>query len=245
MTRPLSFVLALIVGVPDVLTAAPTVGAPHLLLTELSLSPPANTRIGIDESGRIIAVVTDDDGQIIEIGLATFDQNDMFVFAVAKLVHDDGELLVQQVKSGGVLMSNDKVLKIDPLALALKLSKAGLGVPMSDMIAKIKGSAEDATLTFANKASDIGAGTAVVVTKVILGGKIFGIAKTTDITVVTALKKIGTTWLADGPMVHLDEDGGLIDVTPTKLAAFNFGIASTPARTPQSQTAQHAAVAAS
>jgi len=229
MTRRLTsstIIIALTAGgISHVLAASQN--TPFIALTSLDmgLSPTANTRIGVDESGRVIAIVTDDDGQIAEIGLGTYDNNDMLVFGKATMVDEAGILVVQMAQVGGVLMLDGTALTIDPRIVVKAVHDVGLGVPLADMTAMIEGEGIDATLVFGNSA-DVGAGTAIRdLMLVTISGKLFAVATVGDISFVTALAKSGKTWVSIGVIGYVD--GNMIaDVTVSELGDEGIGITS-------------------
>ncbi len=226
---PVLFILSS--GLPSVLSATPTDGTPHIALTELGLSPTANTRIVTTDDGEIIAIVTTGDSEIIEIGLATFDVDNQLIFGKAQMINDAGNLLLQMAKSGGALMIDNKALSLDPRIVAEKALNVGLGHSLTGLVAKVEGEGKNAQLIFGTKA-DIGDGTAVEATKIVLADKMFIVAITGDITLVAPVMKSGKTFIASGDIGHVDPEvkGVVADVTPTDLAAFGIGISPVPSR---------------
>lgn len=191
-------------GMPNLRTESQD--TPFITLTKLDLSPTANTRIGVDETGRVIAIVTTDDGEITEIGLATLDAGDQLVFGPAEMIKDGGNLLLQMVQTGGVLMNDGRALTIDPLNVAWEMFDAGFGHDYVNIVAMIEGSGDNAQLIL-GRADTIGGGTAV-------NAKMLSVADLTffELTshsnnsgTVVRVRKSGTTWVAnDNNMSPID-----------------------------------------
>jgi hypothetical protein len=203
-------------------------------LIELPADIVGNYLIARAESGRFIAMQPGEDSSLLSVGLGTYDLDDNMVFATAELQSGDNGLDFEAVRSGGVLMlDNGKALKIDSRLVAIKLMQANGG----EYLGKMTGTGDGAELIFSNHLQ-VGEGTLLDVTKVVLAEMVFIVAEDSakDIVLAVEATKSGQTWVSKGHIGRLGEDGNIVDISTTGLSAFGIGIppASTIAETKSS-----------
>lgn len=208
-------------------TLANTVMSIKVDLIELPDAVTGDYLIGRTEKGYLIALKKADDGTTLnKLAIASSDLDGQFIFAPAELRQGEDGLYFESVPSGGVLMTDDKQpLRIDPRFVATLLVQDNGGEYLGELVAVI----EDDELLFGPE-TNVGQGTLVELTMLTLAKKTFLVAKSEAKGVLLAFeaKKFDkTTWIAQGNIGHLGEDGNIVDISTTGLSAFGIGIPPT------------------
>lgn len=214
-------------GFPIILTAAPTDGTPHIVLTKLDLTVGfhGDCCFGFVDDDFIL-IAKSQDGAISHIGRAIHGRDGELHFVPVQIEQmGSGKLCLTELETG-VLAADDVPLTLDPRLVAMAITQV-IEPDTLDLIAKTEGS----ELTFGT-VNHIGAGTQVKAEFVNIAGKTFIIATElkAGIMLVVEVRCSGNTWCATGTIGHVDHGapGAIADVTPSELAAFNFGTSAQP-----------------
>lgn len=224
LSHPATLALIAAAGVPMLIATNAVANSAAFISVDLidGLPNTGDYLIGLTGTNYLVAMLTAEDGTALAAtGVAFYDVDDKLVFALAELAQGDDGLSLNHVQSGGVLMLDEKTaLKIDPRVVAINLMKADGGEYLGMMTAKNEGH----ELVFGNEVQ-IGEGTLVELTKLVLAKKTFIIAenKAAGIILATEAVKSGTAWISVGAIGHLD-GGTMEDVSVSVLAAFGIGI---------------------
>ncbi len=208
-------------------TLANTVMSIKVDLIELPDDVTSDYLIGRTEKGYLIALKKADDGTTLnKLAIASFDLDGQFIFTPAELQQGEDGLYFESVPSGGVLMTDDKQpLRVDPRFVATVLVQDNGGEYLGKLMAVIK----DDELLFGPE-TNVGVGTIVNLTMLKMAKKTFLVAKseTKDVVLVMEAQKFDkTTWISQGHIGNLDEDGNIVNISTTDLSAFGIGIPPT------------------
>lgn len=239
------FAFLMMAGAPTLVDASMLAQTDQCIRVDLTpmTGPAGDYLIGITEMGDAVAVKADVGGELKSLGLGSFGLDGLLHFAEADLRSSGSKIsvLAKLGEKKQLVANDDQALKIDPRLLALIFKTAGHGEKLGRLMMKNEG----LEMSFGHQAQ-IGAGTEADVTMVTVAKKQFLVAvvKGEDTVLITEVVKTGTTWISVGSFGH-QEDGDIVDVTVSELAAFGIGIppASTIAATGAGHTKQAVAAA--